>query len=41
MRLVFNQVGDIGDYDIYAQEFRLGEHEAGVDHDNVVFPAEG
>ena len=38
--LVFNQVGDIGDDDIDAEQFRLREHEAGVDHDNVVFPAE-
>ena len=40
MRLVFNQVGDIGDNDIHAQQLRLREHQPGVDHDNVVFPAE-
>ena len=40
MSLVFNQVGDVGDHDIDAEELRLGEHQAGVDHDNVVFPAQ-
>ena len=40
MRLVFNQVGDIGNNDIHAQQLRLREHQPGVDHDNVVFPAE-
>ena len=39
--LVLDQVRDVGDYDIDAQQFRFGEHQAGVDHDNVVFPAEG
>jgi len=41
MLFVFNEVADIGDYDIHAQQFRLGEHQPGVDHDNVVFPANG
>jgi hypothetical protein len=41
MLFVFNEVGDIGNYDIHAEQFRLGEHQAGVDHDNVVFPAKG
>ncbi len=40
MRLVFNQVGDIGDNNIHSQQLRLREHQPGVDHDNVVFPAE-
>ena len=40
MRLVFNQVGDIRNNDIHAQQLRLREHQPGVDHDNVVFPAE-
>ena len=39
--LVFNQVGDIRDYDIDAEQLRLGEHEAGVDHDDVIFVAKG
>ena len=38
---VFNEVGDVGDDDVDAEQLRLGEHEAGVDDDNVVFPAEG
>ena len=40
VRLVLNQVGDVGNDDIHAEQFRLGEHQAGVDHDNVVFPAQ-
>ena len=39
MRFVFNQVGDIWNNDIHAQQLRLRKHQAGVDHDNVVFPA--
>ena len=41
MRFVFNQVGDVGNHDIHAQQLRLREHQPGVDHDNVVFPAQG
>ena len=40
MRFVLNQVGDIGHNDIHAQQLRLREHQARVDHDNVVFPAQ-
>ena len=39
--LVFNEVGDVGDDDVDAEQLRLGEHEAGVNDDNVVFPANG
>ncbi len=35
---VFNQVGDIGHNDVDAQKLRFRKHQAGVDHDNVVFP---
>jgi hypothetical protein len=38
---VLNQVGDVGHDDVYAQELGFGKHEAGVDDDNVVFPAQG
>ena len=38
---VFGQVGDIGDDDVDAQQFGFGKHQAGVDDDNVVTPANG
>ena len=41
MSLVLNEVSDIGNNDIDAQQLRLWEHESGIDHDNVVFPAQG
>src|ERR1700739_4280642 len=37
---VLGEVGDVGHDDVDAQKFRFREHEAGVDHDNVVFPAD-
>ena len=37
---VFNQVGDVGHDNVDAQQLRLGEHQAGVDDDDVVFPAQ-
>ncbi len=37
---VFNQVGDIGHDNVDAQKLRFREHQPGVDHDDVVFPAE-
>ena len=40
MLLVLNQVGDIGNNDIDAQQLRLRKHQPRVDHDNVVFPAQ-
>jgi hypothetical protein len=39
--LVLDEVGDVGDDDVDAEELGLGEHEAGVDDDDVVFIAEG
>ena len=39
--LVLLQVSDVGDDDVHAQQFLLGEHQARVDHDNVVAGAEG
>ena len=39
--LVLDEVGDIGDDDVDAEELGLGEHEAGIDDDDVVFLAEG
>ena len=35
------QVGDVGDNDVHAQQLGFGEHESGVDDDNVVAPANG
>ena len=39
MLAVFDEVGDIGDNNIDAQQFGLGKHETGIDDDNVVCPA--
>ena len=39
--LVLDEVGDVGHDDVDAQQLRFREHEAGVDDDDVVFPAEG
>ena len=38
---VLDEIGDVGDDDIDAEQFGFGEHEAGVDDDNVVAPANG
>src|SRR5216684_2799216 len=38
---IFNQIGNIWNNYIYAQEFGFGKHQAGVDDDNVVAPAQG
>jgi hypothetical protein len=37
---VLRKVGDVGYDDVNAEEFRFRKHEAGVDHDDVVFPAD-
>ncbi len=37
--LVLNQVGDVGHHNVHAEQLRLGEHQARIDHNNVVFPA--
>ena len=36
---VFGEIGDVGDYDVDAEKFGFGEHESGVDDDDVVAPA--
>jgi hypothetical protein len=38
---VLDEVGDVGDDDVDAEEFIFRKHEAGVDDDDVVLPAEG
>ena len=38
---VFGEIRDFGDNDVHAQKFGLGEHQAGIDDDNVVTPAHG
>ena len=38
---VLDQVGEVGDYDIHAEQFGLGEHESGIDDDDVIPPANG
>src|SRR5438270_5267487 len=37
---VFGEVRNVGDHDIDAEKFGLGEHEAAVDDKNVVSPAD-
>jgi len=39
--LVFDQVGNVGDNNIDAEELGFREHQARVDHDNFVLPAKG
>ena len=38
---VFREVGDVGDDDVDAEELFFGKHQAGVNDDDVVLPAEG
>src|ERR1700727_2931423 len=38
---VLDEIRNVGDYDVDAEKFRFGEHEAGVDDDDVVTPANG
>ena len=37
---VFGEIGNVGDDDVDAEEFGFGEHESGVDDDDVVTPAD-
>src|SRR5215469_15404546 len=36
---VFDEIRNVGNNDVNAEQFRFREHEAGVNHNNVVFPA--
>ncbi len=38
---ILDQVGDIGNNNVYAQQLGFGEHKPGVNDDNVVAPANG
>ena len=38
---VLDEIGDVGNDDVDAEQFGLGEHEPGIDDDNVVAPADG
>src|SRR5579885_877860 len=38
---VLGEVGDLGNHDVNAEQFGLWEHEAGVDDQDVVAPAQG
>ena len=38
---VLGQVADVGNDDVDAQQLLFGKHQAGIDDDNVVLPAEG
>ena len=38
---IFEQIGDIGNDDVDAEQFGFGEHQAGVDDDDVIALADG
>ena len=38
---VFDEVADVGDDDVDAEQLFFGEHQAGVDDDDVILPSEG
>ena len=38
---VLDEIGNVGNDDVDAEEFGFGEHESGVDDDDVVSPANG
>ena len=38
---VFDEIRNVGDDDVDAEQFGFGEHESGVDDDDVVSPADG
>ena len=38
---VLDEIGDVGNNDVDAEQFGFGEHESGVDDENVVSPANG
>ncbi len=38
---VLDQIGNVGNDDIHAQQFGFREHQAGIDDDDVVTPAHG
>ena len=41
MLAVLEQIAEIRDHDVHAQQFGFGEHQPGVDDDDVVTPANG
>ena len=41
LRAIFNQVGDVRHNDVHPQQLGFGEHQPGIDHDNVILPAHG
>ena len=38
---VFGQIGNVGNDDVHAQQLGFGEHQAGIDDDDVIAPAHG
>ena len=38
---VLDEIADVGDDDVDAEELFFGEHQAGIDDDDVILPAEG
>jgi hypothetical protein len=41
MSAILDQVGNIGDNDVHAQQLGFRKHESGVNDDDVVAPANG
>ncbi len=38
---VLDEVGNVGNHNVHAEQFSLGEHKSRVDHNNVIAPAHG
>ena len=38
---IFDEIRNVGDYDVDAEKLGFREHESGVDDDDVVAPADG
>src|ERR1700733_538370 len=38
---ILNEIGNVGNYNVNTEQFSLGEHQPGVDHNNVIAPAHG
>ena len=38
---VLDEIRNVRDHDVHAEQFSLGKHQARVDHNNVVAPADG
>ena len=41
MLAILDQVAEVGNDDVHAEQFGFGEHQAGIDDDDVIAPANG